>query len=220
MKVLTRLFFIIIMIFTSLCASAQTKGDKLFQEGQTLQKTLTIASQNSAIKKFQAAKIAYTTSEKKKICDNQIVICGNNIKQLKKATVKTSSTTKTTTTTKEEEKVEPEEPKPVYHEDLTLSLSESRLDFKANPKPGATQSVEVRCNYDGWFVAKKPDWVTVYVTVGKFSVEVQENTTESDRSGVITIGCENKEADIVVNQAKLKGIGKIMKNVKKNIGGK
>lgn len=71
------------LMLATICA-AQTNGDKLFLEGQTLQKEKNIASQNQAIKKFKAAKVIYTTPEKKKMCDNQIAICNSNIASLRK----------------------------------------------------------------------------------------------------------------------------------------
>lgn len=75
----------VIMLMMVMSVSAQSNGDKLFMEGQALQQKQTIASQNQAIKKFEAAKIVYTTAEKKKMCDNQIAICNNNISILKKS---------------------------------------------------------------------------------------------------------------------------------------
>lgn len=82
-SVLLRLFLFAMTLLVSQTLSAQSNGDKLFIEGQTLQQIKTIASQNKAIKKFQAAKIVYTTTEKKKMCDNQISICRSNIAAFK-----------------------------------------------------------------------------------------------------------------------------------------
>ena len=65
-------------------AFAQSSGDKLFMEGQKLQQIQTIAAQNQAIKKFKSAKVVYTTKEKKKMCDNQITICNNNIASIRR----------------------------------------------------------------------------------------------------------------------------------------
>ena len=44
-----------VLIFSALCTvvGAQSSGDKLFLEGQNLQKVLTVGSQNAAIKKFK-----------------------------------------------------------------------------------------------------------------------------------------------------------------------
>ncbi len=70
-----------VLIFFAVCvaAGAQSSGDKLFLEGQNLQKVLTVGSQNAAIKKFTAAKVVYMTADKKKMCDNQIAVCRSNI---------------------------------------------------------------------------------------------------------------------------------------------
>lgn len=208
---LSSLFACLLLCTTSLMAQS-SRGDKLFLEGQNLQKTMTIASQNSAIKKFQQAKVAYTTAEKKSMCDNQISICNENIKRLRQPKTKKP---------KEEEKtVEkdtvPEEPVVQKRTDVELSLSEDRLDFKAVPKEGATQSVSVKCNYDDWEITSKPDWLSVYIADDrkKFSVEVQPNDTDDNRSGVIMLQCEDKTANLVINQAKKTKFQKIKEGLK------
>lgn len=83
-------------------SKAQSNGDKLFMEGQTLQQTQTIAAQNQAIKKFKSAKVVYTTKEKKTMCDNQIAICNKNITSIKKGAKR-----------KQEEEAQPEEKIPL-----------------------------------------------------------------------------------------------------------
>lgn len=209
MNKLLKLMAFTLMLCSSVVAMAQAStGDKLFLEGQTLQKTLTLASQNSAIKKFQAAKAVYTTADKKKMCDNQIAICNSNIKSL---------STKKPATTRKKAEPEPEpEPEPVVTKrtDVKLSLSDTRLDFKYKPKAGATQSVEVNCNYDDWFVASKPDWVEVYKASSKINVEVQENKDENERSGIVVLKCEDTEVSLIINQERPKAGDKIMGGVK------
>ena len=76
------------MLMVAMAGFAQSNGDKLFMEGQNFQQKQTIASQYQAIKKFEAAKVVYTTADKKKMCDNQIAICNNNISSLKRASSK------------------------------------------------------------------------------------------------------------------------------------
>lgn len=190
--------------------NAQTSNaDKLFLQGQQLQKTMTVASQNAAIKKFMAAKTFYTVATNKTMCDNQITICKNNIKTISSKTKTVVKKVKTSDTTKEKEEVQIEKPK-VTKRNVTLSLSESRLDFKAVPKEGATQSVDVDCNYSDWAIKSKPEWITVYTTKDKFSVEAQENVTGEDRSGVVTVKCGDKEVDLVVNQNKESAVNKVV----------
>lgn len=212
MKVMSLVKFCRMLVFVlMLCVPAgmvaQSNGDKLFMEGQQLQQVQTIASQNAAIKKFRAAKVVYTTAEKKKICDNQIAICNNNIRAIR---AKNSSGSKSQNTTQSEPAVTS---KKKTHKNVELSLSETRLDFKSKPKEGATQSVEVECNYDDWEIASNPEWVTVYLSEKKFTVEAEENTGEEDRSGVIVVKCGDKEVNLVVNQDKRKGVEKVMDKV-------
>ena len=193
-----RIIIGVLALITALSASAQSKGDQLFLEGQKLQQTMTISSQNQAIKKFEAAKVVYTSTDKKTMCDNQISQCKKNISSLRKKA--------TTTTTKKEEPVE-EEPKeePVVvetHKDVQLSLSATHLDFKYKPKEGEMQSVDVTCNYDDWEIVSHPDWVTVYTATAKFSVEVTRNKEDDARSGIVTVKCGDKEVDLIINQKK------------------
>ena len=97
--VLRNIVTILILIVTH-TISAQSNGDKLFMEGQALQQKQTIVSQNQAIKKFEAAKVVYTTADKKKMCDNQIAICNNNISSLKKVSSKGTKDKKQTAAVK------------------------------------------------------------------------------------------------------------------------
>lgn len=194
---------------------AQTNADNLFLQGQKLQKTMTVASQNAAIKKFQAAKVLYTTASKKSMCDNQISACNTNISNIKGRKTSTTSTGKAKGKADKRSTADAEKPVPVAKKrDVTLSLSETRLDFKCNPKEGSTQSVNVTCNFDDWTIAKKPEWLTVYTAKDKFSVEVEENATEEDRSGIITVKCDDKEVDLIVNQDRAKTVDKIIGGVK------
>jgi hypothetical protein len=194
-----RLLVVLLMACMTIGVKAQSSGDKLFLEGQNLQRVMTIPSQKAAINKFNAAKAVYTAADKKKMCDNQIAVCNNNIKSLSKPKNKDKKGDKTSA----EEKPKQEAPaaKPA-RTDVKLELSDNRLDFKAKPKEGATQSVKINCNYDDWVVAEVPEWLTVYTSKDKISVEASENTTEEDRSGIVVIKCEDKEANLIVNQDK------------------
>jgi len=195
-----------LLLLFSVGAMAQSNGDKLFLEGQQMQKVMSVSSQKGAIKKFQAAKIVYTAAEKKKMCDNQIVICRENIKRLSAGKTKAKRPV-TEKKEVEEKKNEVKEEIVETRGDVRLSLSSNVLDFKAKPKTGQ-QSVDVKCNYNDWKVTDHPDWVTVYRAENKISVEVTENTTYTKRSGIITIVCGKKEVNLIVNQEKKKkGLG-------------
>ena len=207
-------------LMVTLSANAQSsQGDKLFQEGQKLQQTMTKASQNAAIKKYVAAKTFYTAASSKAMCDNQIAICRKNIQSIGKPTARSvrGGGTKDRRhldkeNNKTEEAAQPVVPAVKKLTNVSLSLSEKRLDFKAVPKEGATQSVKVDCNYDEWEIDKKPEWVSVYVSEDKkkLSVEAQANETGEERSGVVTIKCGDKEEDLVINQKKENTVGKVV----------
>jgi len=200
-----KLFLLLIMICGTVFVNAQSNGDKLFIEGQNLQKSMTVASQKAAIKKFQAAKVVYTVPDKKAMCDNQISICKNNISTLSKMKKKEAAEEKPV----EQPVVEEQPVEEKKRTDVSLSLSETRLDFKHKPKRGATQSVEVNCNYDDWTIVSQPDWVEIYIGKGKFSVEASENKSDDDRSGVVLVKCEDKEVNLVINQDGVSAINKI-----------
>ena len=98
---LKQVFVTVILLMVAMVGSAQSNGDKLFMEGQALQKKQTIASQNQAIKKFEAAKVVYTSVDKKKMCDNQIAICNNNISSLRRVSLKGNKEKKQTVAVQE-----------------------------------------------------------------------------------------------------------------------
>ena len=118
MTELLRNIVTIAALMVTIAVSAQSNGDKLFMEGQTLQQKQTISSQNQAIKKFEAAKVVYATPDKKKMCDNQIAICNNNILVLKQ----TSS------------KVTKEKEQQAQTQGIMLSLSQNHIVFDGNKK--------------------------------------------------------------------------------------
>lgn len=205
-----RNILLIIFMFVTTSAIAQSsRGDMFFAEGVGLQKVQSVSSQKSAIHKFKQAKVAYRNASKKKECDACITACENTIKRLQKKPKPTpepqmkNDTLETDTTmavTQLEVAVEVE-----------LSVSTNRIDFKADPKE--TPVVKVSCNYDGWEISSKPEWLKVYVAPGEFSVIAEENKGD-DRSGIIDVTCQNKTVRVIVNQSKLKGIKGFFKKLK------
>lgn len=186
-----RLLILTILLSIAGAVVAQTEADNLYLQGQKLQQTMTIAKQREAIKKFEAAKVIYTSSSKKAMCDNQIAQCKKNISSLKAAP--------------KPKKVEAAvEEKPVEevvetHKDVQLSLSESVLTFKYKPKDGSA-SVVVNCNYDDWEITYCPDWVTVNRATTRFYVDVEKNPGKESRSDHIMVKCGDKEAILIINQ--------------------
>lgn len=142
----------IIILMAASVVSAQSNGDKLFMEGQALQQKQTIASQNQAIKKFEAAKVVYTTADKKKMCDNQIAICNNNISSLKKVSSKGTKDKKQT----------------VAVQEVKLALSQNRLTFDGDKKGASSVAV----------TAPSVDW-SFKLSEG---IEGEENFAKATRS--------------------------------------
>ena len=142
----------LLMLFT-ICTKAQTNGDKLFMQGQTLQRTQTVAAQNQAIKKFRAAKIVYATSEKKKMCDNQISICNSNIASLKRAPAPTSRSRSTSSRSKSNApstvSVEKESPFVVGDEDVSFTGDKAATYNVAVIAPNNDWDFNVSSGLDG-----------------------------------------------------------------------
>ena len=203
-----------LMLCFTVSATAQSNADKLFMEGQQLMKTMTVDKQQQAIKKFTAAKIAYTPAEKKQMCDNQITICNKNIQTIREKAKATQQ--KKQQQDSEDQQQQQQQPEPVKkdtHKNVQLELSKTRLDFKAEPKEGYTQAVKVKCNYDDWAIAEKPDWVTISMAGSEFWVKVDNNAGD-DRSGIVKVQCGNVVKDLIINQSKLKGFKKMVKSVR------
>lgn len=208
-KKLIRILLLVLIAICPVWGFAQTNADKLFNEGQQLQKVETVKSQNAAIKKYQQAKVLYSTEAKKEQCDNQVAICRNTIKRLRKE----SETKAEEPATASEPKSDAAQASKKREPAAQLSLSQTRLDFSYKPKDGYKPSVDVTCNYQDWSVASKPEWITVYTSESSISVEVAENDTDEDRSGIIKIVCDDASAELIVNQDKAKTASKIINKV-------
>lgn len=201
----------VMLLFMATIAVAQSTGDKLFLEGQQLQKTMTIASQNAAIKKFQAAKVVYTAAEKKQMCDNQITICNNNIKSIK-AKAAADKKAKEEKEKEEQEAKEKAEKVEKPKEEVKLEVSPGKIEFKGNPN-GKSVTVTVKSNYE-WQVNAKPEWVDIFMAEDKFNVTVTENDTDDKRFGDIVVISGDKKATIKVFQKKLNMVDKVKKVLK------
>lgn len=151
MNKLLKLFSFLLLFSVSSVGYAQS-GDKLFMEGQKLQQNMTVSSQNAAIKKFQAAKIVYTTADKKKMCDNQIAICNKNISSLRRGNRGSKTVVAAT-------------PAPA---EKTFELSQTKVEFEGDNSGSINIKVEASTN----------DW-TFTVPAG---VEGMDNFIKATRS--------------------------------------
>lgn len=181
----------IIMLMVAMVASAQSNGDKLFMEGQALQQKQTIASQNQAIKKFEAAKVVYTSSDKKKMCDNQIAICNNNISSLKKVVQKGS---------KEKKQI-------VSAQEVKLALSKNFILFDGDKK--GISNIAVTAPSSDW-TFKSSDGIEGednYVIATRsndaksIDIEVEPNPTTLGRHQSFIVSYESAADTLLVSQS-------------------
>lgn len=181
----------ILLLMVSTTVSAQSNGDKLFMEGQALQQKQTIASQNQAIKKFEAAKVVYTSADKKKMCDNQIAICNNNISSLKRVSSKGSKEKKQTVTVQE----------------TKLALSKNFILFDGDKK--GVYSINVTAPSIDWSF-KSSDGVegeenfvkaTRSSDAKSIDIEVEANSSTLERHQSFVVSYESTTDTLLVSQS-------------------
>lgn len=190
---LLRTFFTVVMLCVTSVLFAQATADKLFLEGQELQKTMTVKSQNEAIKKFNAAKVSYKTEEKKKMCDNQISICNQNISNIRKGGGKpnpgTNTGSNTTTTTS-----------------VQFSITPASLLFDGD-KNGSAKVVVTAPSMEWNFTSEAGvNGTESFATVRRgndlmsLDVETRANTTTLDRQQTISVKYHDKLQTLSIRQ--------------------
>lgn len=177
--------------------SAQTSGDRLYNQGLELQKKQTIAAQNSAIAKFRSAKKLYDSAVKKKQCDNAVQVSLNIIQSLKRGTGSYSVKTRTNTGNN---KYMP----PAAEPETTLSLSNTRLTLDDDYK---TVSVTVTTNVKEWSVAPVSNSDgTSFLSVNKdgenntFEIVCPANNTTHKRSQEVEVVAGTAKKRVIVEQ--------------------
>lgn len=216
MKKYLLLMMCLALALVPLTAEGQNSADKLFQQGQRFQMKQTVASQNKAIAKFNAAKKAYDSQEKKTMCDNQIQICRNNINTIENkdkqrrqyynnrnnADRREGAHTTKAETEVEEKKEEPAEEKAP----VELSLSKSSLEFKGDGNKDDNHQVTVNCNYTTWTYTA-PDWVSITKNGNILTLTASPNDTGKERSGKVVVECDGTVAELLVYQKRKKKFG-------------
>lgn len=186
--------------------SAQSSGDKLYNQGLALQKTMTIDSQNKAISKFKSAKKLYDSQAKKDQCDAAIRVSQGIISQLKGGDSTggkpkgggDSGKGKKGDSGRHSEKVKETGPAP------TVSLSNQR--FHLGQEPGQ-MDVTVTTNQSEWSVAPVANtdgssFVTVEkVGEGSFRVSVPANDKSTPRTQYVQVNAGTATARFEVSQA-------------------
>ena len=207
MRNLLTILFIIFFSSVSTDCLAQAAAQKLYNEGQKLQLTMTVASQKKAIEKYTDAKKAFDSQARKKDCDNQIAICRKNIDNIKpkpKPTPKPTPHKDVDTDTVMVDRMPTTEP-------VKLSLSVSSVEFKSGGKKKDNHQVVVSCNYDSWNYTA-PKWIHITRNGNTITLTAEANTGDEERSGTVVVTCKGKRAELMVYQAskfKLKNILKL-----------
>ena len=207
MRNLLTILFIIFFSSVSTDCLAQAAAQKLYNEGQKLQLTMTVASQKKAIEKYTDAKKAFDSQARKKDCDNQIAICRKNIDNIKpkpKPTPKPTPHKDVDTDTVLVDRMPTTEP-------VKLSLSVSSVEFKSGGKKKDNHQVVVSCNYDSWNYTA-PKWIHITRNGNTITLTAEANTGDEERSGTVVVTCKGKRAELMVYQAskfKLKNILKL-----------
>lgn len=181
-------FVLMIMVFTSATAFGQSNAEKLFSEGQKLQQTQTIASQKAAIKKFQSAKVVYTSKDKKQICDNQISICNNTIKIL---STRSAPRKKTET-----------EPTAAP----AFSLSQTQIEFDGDKAGSYSITVTAPAGNWSFSIPKGIEGETDFVKATRNNdssgivIEAEANPTTIERKQTVSFTYEEESKSLTVTQ--------------------
>lgn len=204
-----KVLFLTLFSFFTFSLSAQSSCDKLFSNGVRYQQTMTISSQNNAIALFEKAKACYDSQAKKDLCDQQIRACKNIIAQINKTNnlIKKEAEAAEVAEQQKVEKVDTVVTVvPEVRKDIVLTLDLSYLKFKG--KGGEFKKIKVTCNYPDWKIVSNLSWVKCSRNDNsEIVVEVDENPTKSERSGNITVECDNVSATFTIIQDKIKKFG-------------
>lgn len=205
------LSFLLTLIFTTGIMFAQSSGDKLYNQGLQLQKTMTIQAQNSAISKFNSAKKLYDSAAKKAQCDQAISVSRSIIANLKGGggggKNNRNGGNSAQTHIQEEVRVAPK-----------LEVSNSQFDLDLI---GKTLTVNVNTNQDNWSVSPiLTSYGSSFISVNKtgdsaFDIIVPQNysaqsreqkvmVTAGDITKYVTVTQTGRHVDIDANKKTLK----------------
>ncbi len=192
-----RLFSVLSALLLSVSVMmAQSSGDKLYNQGLQLQKTMTVQAQNNAISKFTSAKKLYDSAAKKAQCDNAISVSRNIISSLKSGgsnTKSNGSKKKNNQTAEPEQKEEP----------ITLSLTNKEFSLDNETK---ALSVGVTSNKNDWSVstvacANGSSFLTAAKSsADKIIINVPANYTTETRTQDIQVKAGTVTENITITQ--------------------
>jgi len=180
------LTFAVIALLTAIAAPAQKNCDAFFAQGQKLQGQ---GRYKEAIVKYQKARACYTSTDKQRLCDNQITLC-------RKAISNAPGKRRGNNDSKSNTAKQP-------------SLSVSNDHFTLDTYHAKTVTVSVNTeNMDSWNATAIPnDNGTSFLTVSKSSdgkslhITCPQNNSTSDRRQRVEVTGANLKATIDISQA-------------------
>ncbi len=177
----------LLLLFSATVVCHAQSADKLFMQGQNLQQKMSIGSQNAAIKKFQAAKVMYSTSDKKQMCDNQITICNRNISFIRKSRKANEA--------KEVEEV-PATRFLISQEDINFEgTTDGVMNVKVDASAEWKHSVpEGLTGADNFVTVTRPDDSSI-------DISVKRNPTTIGRDQMVNVDCGDDRKVISVHQS-------------------
>lgn len=196
MKQLRYLTLILTVVFCSVASMAQSsQGDKFYNQGLSLQKTMTVQSQNQAITKFQQAKKFYDSAAKKKQCDDAIAVSRQIIESIK------SKGSKPVNPTGPRTPVEPVQTAPKATLELGATSFEVSDEYRKIP-------VSVSTNQDEWDVnvitaSDGTSFLKVMKSASgsnEFDITVEPNETTATRQQKVRVTAGDKTEYITVTQ--------------------
>lgn len=198
MKLSRLITLVCTLIFSAAALFAQSSGDRLYNQGLQLQKTMTIQAQNSAISKFSSAKKLYDSAAKKSQCDQAISVSRNIISSLKGGKGGGGvGQARGSRGSRHNEPVQKEEVKPT----LSVTNSEFNVDLSSR-----TLNVGVNTNQPEWNVNTVAcEDGTSFLTVNKngsngIDISVTSNSTSMIRTQKVVVTAGNLTREIAVTQ--------------------
>lgn len=176
------------LLFSVTAVMAQASGDRLYNQGLALQKTMTVSAQQQAIGKFRGAKKLYDSAAKKAQCDQAITVSNKIMETLKRGGGSGGGASQG----HRNRNTEPEKPTKV---NPTLSLSNSSFDMGQNSQ---TVNVTVNTNQDDWTFNTVPcEDGSSFVTAKKTGTSTLELTCGYNK------GCKERAQNVQVTTAGL-----------------
>lgn len=202
-----RIIFLLIMCVACACQAgyaqqAASAADKLYAQGVTYMKTLTVPMQRKAIAAFGKAKVAYDSKAKKDLCDEQIAVCNGIIRKLTASEQSAQSTVSVGVDNGAVKEVATENVEiTAISEEAEISVHPTTIQF--TPKCKKYVEVSVRCSGEGWKIVSCPEWISCITSSNTILMKAEKNNGNTERAGFVTIAYGNKKVDIVVRQSVL-----------------